>query len=69
MNEPTKITKLPVTYSQEDIENLLVALCDLIIDSFIKKQQTKGSETRHTNNELKDSFRDLNSRLSKSERV
>lgn len=56
--------------SQEDIDSLLVVLCDLIIDSFIeKRQQTKGNKTRHTKEELKHTFRDSNSRLSKSERV
>jgi len=55
---------------QEDIDSLLVVLCDLIIDSFIeKRQRTNGSQTRHTKEELKPFFRDSDSRLSKSERA
>lgn len=58
------------TASEEDFDANLVVLCDLIIDSFIeKRQRTKGSETRHTKEELKPIFRDSDSRLSKSERA
>lgn len=61
--------KQPVD-SQEDIDTHIVVICDLIIDSFIeKRQRTKGTETRHTKEELKPIFRDSDSRLSKSERA
>jgi hypothetical protein len=51
----------------EEIDNLCLVISDLILDSFIaKKQQTKGTKTRHTKSELKHTFQDSNSRLSKS---
>lgn len=65
----SKQSKNTTKTNSQTIDNLLVVLCDLIIDSFITRQQTKGSKTRHTKEELKQSFRDSNSRLSKSERV
>lgn len=55
--------------SQESNDTLMVVLCDLIIDSFLEKwQRTKGSKARHTKEELKSTFRDSDSRPSKSER-
>lgn len=65
----SKQSKTTTKTDSQTIDNLLVVLCDLIIDSFIMRQQTKGGKTRHTKDELKQSFRDSNSRLSKSERV
>lgn len=51
-------------------DGLMIVLCDLIIDSFLEKwQRTKGTKTRHTKEELKTTFQDSDSRLSKSERV
>lgn len=64
-------TQIIKPIEEKDIDSLLMVLADLIIDSFIEsRQQTKGSKTRYIKeNELKHTFRDSNSRPSKSERV
>lgn len=64
-------TQIIKPIEEKDIDSLLIVLADLIIDSFIEnRQQTKGTKTRYIKeNELKNTFRDSNSRPSKSERV
>lgn len=66
-----KNPKQPQPISPEKhTDDLMIIWCDLVIDSFLDKwQRTKGSQARHTKEELKSTFRDSDSRLSKSERV
>lgn len=60
-------TNRKTTTSTEEIDNLCLAISDLIFDTFIaKKRQTKATKARHTKKELKHTFQDSNGRLSKS---
>jgi len=60
-----KPKKAIIKNPEKDMDCLMVVLADLIIDSFIDRQQTKGNKTRYIKeNELKRAFRDSNSRSS-----